>query len=166
MKYGLPYQGSKSRIAKWVIDVLPRSHTLVDLFAGGCAVTHAALLNGKFDRIIANDVTDAPKVFLDAANGEYRDFSTVITRDDFFETNDTALEILYSFDNTRDAYLWSAELESFKVPATKMLTAPSLHERRMAYRDFCKRFLEFVAGGGRGFYVLATNRAVTQYAEP
>ena len=31
----MPYQGSKSRIAEWVIDVLPKSHTLVDLFAGG-----------------------------------------------------------------------------------------------------------------------------------
>ena len=35
MKYGLPYQGSKSRIADWVLSVLPASHTLVDLFAGG-----------------------------------------------------------------------------------------------------------------------------------
>ena len=35
MRYGMPWQGSKSRIAEWVIDVLPPSHTLVDLFAGG-----------------------------------------------------------------------------------------------------------------------------------
>lgn len=34
-RYGLPYQGSKSRIAEWVVDLLPPSHTLVDLFAGG-----------------------------------------------------------------------------------------------------------------------------------
>lgn len=37
-KYGMPYQGSKSRIAEWVVDILPPSHTLVDLFAGGCAI--------------------------------------------------------------------------------------------------------------------------------
>jgi site-specific DNA-adenine methylase len=35
MKYGLPWQGSKSRIAEWVVDLLPQSHVLVDLFAGG-----------------------------------------------------------------------------------------------------------------------------------
>lgn len=35
MRYGMPYQGSKSRIAEWVVDTLPKSHTLVDLFAGG-----------------------------------------------------------------------------------------------------------------------------------
>ena len=34
-RYGLPWQGSKSRIAEWVVDVLPPSHTLVDLFGGG-----------------------------------------------------------------------------------------------------------------------------------
>ena len=35
MRYGMPWQGSKSRIAEWVVDILPPSHTLVDLFAGG-----------------------------------------------------------------------------------------------------------------------------------
>lgn len=34
-KWGIPYHGSKSRVAPWVIDHLPPSHTLVDLFAGG-----------------------------------------------------------------------------------------------------------------------------------
>ena len=36
-KYGLPYIGSKSAIADWVIDHLPPGGTLVDLFCGGCA---------------------------------------------------------------------------------------------------------------------------------
>ena len=34
-RYGMPWQGSKSRIAEWVVELLPPSHTLVDLFAGG-----------------------------------------------------------------------------------------------------------------------------------
>ena len=34
-RYGMPWQGSKSRIAEWVVGILPPSHTLVDLFAGG-----------------------------------------------------------------------------------------------------------------------------------
>lgn len=37
MRYGIPYMGSKNRIAKWIVDSLPASDTLVDLFAGGCA---------------------------------------------------------------------------------------------------------------------------------
>ena len=54
MRYGVPYQGSKNKIAGWVIDNLPEDEILVDLFAGGCAVTHAALLSGKWNRIVAN----------------------------------------------------------------------------------------------------------------
>ena len=150
MRYGLPYQGSKSRIAEWVLSVLPKSHTLVDLFAGGGAITHCALLSGKYQRIIANDITDSMMVFMDAAHGEYKNFATVLTREDFMSNEDTALKILYSFGNNNKGYLWSDELEKFKVPATKMLSAPSLHERRLAYRDFCAELLRFIQSGSDG----------------
>ena len=42
MNYGLPYKGSKNRIAKKILDVLPAAPVLYDVFAGGCAITHAA----------------------------------------------------------------------------------------------------------------------------
>lgn len=151
-RYGLPYQGSKSRIAEWVVDLLPPSHTLVDLFAGGGAITHCALLSGKWERIIANDKTDSMKVFYEAATGGFSGFATVLTREDFFKSEDTALKILYSFGSGKSTYLWSDDLEAFKVPATKMLSAPSLHERRLAYRDFCKEFLKFVSDGKDGSF--------------
>ena len=65
--YGLPYKGSKSAIAPWVAEHLPAADTLVDLFCGGCAVTHAAILSGKWNTIIANDIHgDVPELFLDA----------------------------------------------------------------------------------------------------
>lgn len=73
MRFGVPYQGSKNYIARWIIDNLPEDKILVDLFAGGCAVTHAALLSGKWDKIIANDIGDAPELFVDAINGKYAD---------------------------------------------------------------------------------------------
>ena len=37
--YGVPYKGSKNKIAKQIIDFLPSGGTLYDLFAGGCAIT-------------------------------------------------------------------------------------------------------------------------------
>lgn len=43
MTYGMPYSGSKNRGAMDIIAILPRARVLVDLFAGGCAITHAAL---------------------------------------------------------------------------------------------------------------------------
>ena len=154
MRYGMPYQGSKSRIADWVVDVLPRSHTLVDLFAGGGAVTHCALLSGKWEHVIANDRTDSMKVFYEAATGGFSGLSKVMTRDDFLESEDTAMKILYSFGNNCNGYLWSDELAAFKVPAVRMLSAPSLHERRLAYCDFCREFLKFVSSGSNGSFRL------------
>ena len=145
-RYGLPWQGSKSRIAEWVIDVLPPSHTLVDLFAGGGAITHCALLSGKWERIIANDKTDSARVFMDAIRGEYNGFATVPTRDEFLASEDTMLRMLYSFGNDRTTYLWSPELEAVKVPASRMLCASSLHERRMAYIEFCKNLAAYLRG--------------------
>ena len=41
-RYGLPYQGSKNRYAKIICDLLPKDKEkrFVDLFCGGCAITH------------------------------------------------------------------------------------------------------------------------------
>lgn len=52
-RYGLPWMGSKSRYAKWILSHIPKEPILVDLFAGGCAVTDAALERGQ--RVIACD---------------------------------------------------------------------------------------------------------------
>ena len=147
-RYGLPYQGSKSRIAEWVVEHLPPSHTLVDLFAGGGAITHCALLSGKWEHIVMNDVTDTPRVFLDVVRGEYQGFATVPTRDEFMASEDTMLRMLYSFGNDKTTYLWADELAAVKVPASKMLCAPSLHERRMAYMQFCKELAKWIMERG------------------
>ena len=48
MRYGIPYRGSKNSIAKWIIESLPAADVFVDLCFGGGAVTHAALLSGKY----------------------------------------------------------------------------------------------------------------------
>ena len=128
MRYGLPYQGSKNAIAEWVVSVLPKSDCLVDLMAGGCAVTHAALLSGKWQRIIANDYTDSVKVFFAAINGEFDGYYSCPTREEWFKyrDTDTALALLHSFGNDKTTYLWSEELEAVKRPASLMVSAPSL----------------------------------------
>lgn len=56
MRYGLPYKGSKNAIAEWIIDNLPSADTFVDLFCGGGAVTHRAMLSGKYRKFIMNDI--------------------------------------------------------------------------------------------------------------
>lgn len=57
-RYGLPYMGSKNKIANWVVDVLPKAEHLYDLFCGGCAVTHAAMMRGKYEHYHVNDISN------------------------------------------------------------------------------------------------------------
>jgi hypothetical protein len=76
-RWGLPYQGSKNGIADWVVGNLPPSDCLVDLFAGGCAVTHCAMLSEKWSYFVANDITPYPQIFKDAIDGKFRDAEDV-----------------------------------------------------------------------------------------
>lgn len=118
-KYGLPYKGSKSAIAEWVIDHLPPGGTLIDLFCGGCAVTHAALLSDKWSHIVANDIHgDVPQLFLDAINGKYTTQTERrwISREDFFRLKDTDayVRLCWSFGNDGKTYMYSREIEPIK----------------------------------------------------
>lgn len=149
MRYGIPYRGSKNAIAEWVVEHLPSAPVLVDLFAGGCAVTHAAMLSGRFERFVANDLTEAPQVFADAVNGEFAGFATVPTREEFLSSDDDALRLMYSFGSNRDDYLWSRDLEPVKVSASRMVLAPSVHERKRAYKEFMSALRSYVESSGR-----------------
>ena len=117
MNYGLPYMGSKNRIAQALIDVMPKAHTFVDLFAGGCAVTHAAMLSGKYSAFIANDIDGAmPQLFLDAINGKFKDENRWITREDFerMKKDDAYIRSVWSFGNNGVTYMYSKEVEPWK----------------------------------------------------
>ena len=54
-RYGVPYQGSKNSIAVEIVNALPSGSRFVDLMAGGCAITHAAMTSGKYNLFYAND---------------------------------------------------------------------------------------------------------------
>ena len=136
MRYGLPYMGSKNDLAKRIVDILPAADTLVDLFAGGCAITHAALLSGKWKRIIANDITDAPQLFLDAIHGKYHDCDRWISREEFYLTkdNDAFVRICWSFGNSQKNYLYSKELEPYKKAIHKCLFGKTVKKRYLGFR--------------------------------
>lgn len=150
MKYGLPYMGSKNKIAAWLVhDVLPDGQIFVDLFAGGCAVTHCAMVHHKYDRYIINDISEAPGIFIDAIQGKYKDYYNVPTREEFYASDDLVTRLLYSFGNAKDTYLWGEELERIKVPASRMVSAPTMHERRKWYREFMQVLIEYGLPKGR-----------------
>lgn len=115
-RYGIPYQGSKNAIAAHIVaEYLPPSACLVDIFAGGCAITHAALEAG-FHKVIANDISDAPELFAAAARGEYKNEKRWISREDFarLKNNDVYVRYCWSFGNNANGYMYSVEIEPWK----------------------------------------------------
>lgn len=117
MKYGLPYKGSKDKLAERIVRLLPRRTNLLDLFCGGCAVSHAALLMGKYEHIYINDINwMCPTLFLDALQGKYENDTRWISREDFFRLKDTDpyVALVWSFGNNLRDYIYSREIEPLK----------------------------------------------------
>lgn len=117
MKYGLPYKGSKNKLAERIVRLLPKRTHLIDLFCGGCAVSHAALLMGKYEHIHINDINwMCSTLFIDALNGKYNDENRWISREDFFRLKDTDpyVAVVWSFGNNLQNYLYSKEIEPLK----------------------------------------------------
>lgn len=118
-KLGLPYQGSKRRIATRIVDLFPAAPVLIDVFAGGCAITHAALLSGKFGKIIANDLSDAPELFYYCAKYGVPEKPRWVSRKDFFtlKDRDPLIRYCYSFGNNGRSYLYGRNIEPLKRAA-------------------------------------------------
>ena len=108
--------GSKNTIAEWVVEQLPSADVLVDVFAGGCAITHAAILSGKYKKVIVNDITDAPELFVNAVKGKYMDRTEWISREKFFSLKDSDpwVRLCWSFGNNGREYLYSKQIEPYK----------------------------------------------------
>lgn len=182
--YGLPYTGSKSRIAHWVIDNLPRGRVLIDAFAGGCAITHRALLSQKWQTIIANDINGKyPQLFLDAVNGKYRDERRWISREDFFrlKSQDAFVACCWSFGNNLQCYMYSKDIEPYKramhyaivlddfepmqelMPEVAQAVADALqgqnalHERRLTAQNIIVKTLKRLTGNNYAHSIIQSN---------
>lgn len=117
MNYGLPYKGSKNKLATRIVDLLPRRKHFYDLFCGGCAVTHAAMLSNKWEHFTINDLNwQCPTLFVDALNGKYKNDTRWISREDFFRLKDSDpyVAFVWSFGNNQKTYLYSQDIEPLK----------------------------------------------------
>ena len=127
-RYGIGYQGSKNKVAEWVVSNLPPATRLYDLFAGGCAITHCAMMQGKYKEIVCNDVTDSAIFFYDALNGKYNDrVNQWVSRADFerLKSVDPCIRICWSFGHDQKSYLFSKEKEPYMKALWDMAHATS-----------------------------------------
>ena len=132
----MPWMGSKSDIAWQVVNAIPKGETFVDLFFGGGAITHAAMVSKRWDNFIANDILGTPDIFIKAVRGELKGYDRFVSRSEFKASDDIVVKMLWSFGNNLRSYLWSPENERLKGIATQMLTAKTLESRRMYFMNF------------------------------
>ena len=117
MTYGLPYKGSKTKLAERIIDLMPRAEHLYDLFAGGCAVAHCALIKGKYGHVHINDINPMmPQAFVKALQGGFDDEDRWISREDFFRLKDTDpyAALCFSFGSDTRTYIYGKDKEEYK----------------------------------------------------
>ena len=118
MRFGLPYQGSKSSIAKDIVAVLPGGNRLVDLFCGGCSVTDYAMKKtDKFNRFLINDINGRnPKTYIRALSGGFLNEDRWISRQDFFKLKETDdyVRLCFSFGNDCRTYMYGPQIEPYK----------------------------------------------------
>ena len=139
----MPYQGSKSKIAAWVLSYLPEAKHFYDLFAGGCAITHAAMVCGKYQCFHANDLSPyGITLFKDAIAGRYRDEKRWISSQEFsrLKDSDAYIRLCWSFGNAADQYLYAEELEPFKKRLHNLFFAATPRDRRLAWGGFVHEF--------------------------
>ena len=143
MNYGLPYKGSKAKIADRILDLMPSTGTFYDLFAGGMAVTHAAMLRNKFGKVVCNDINgEMMTLFVEAVNGRFKGENRWISRKDFFllKDSDPYVKYIWSFGNNGETYMYSKEIEPIKKAVWDISFAPTPYERKLAFRGLSKAF--------------------------
>ena len=117
MNYGMPYMGSKNRIAESIIGVLPSAEHFYDLLGGGGAIAHCAVLSGKYKHVHYNELNPVVfKGFKMAVTGGFKDEDRWISREDFNALKDTDpyVAICFSFGNCLKRYMYNQDREPVK----------------------------------------------------
>ena len=106
--------GSKNALAERIVALLPSASHLIDVFAGGCAVTHCAMKSGKWQHVHANDLNELiVGAFRRAINGEFIGERRWVSREEFNRVRDTDAyaAICFCFGGTLYQYAYNTQRE-------------------------------------------------------
>ena len=134
MSYGIPYVGSKNIYAKYVCCALPHGNRLVDLFAGGCAITDCALklYPYKWNSYLINDVDIRPiTLYKDCFDGKYTPSYKWLSREDFEKTEDWTTRLIWSFGSKLKTYIYGKDIEPYKHDIHEWVT----NNKRTSYSN-------------------------------
>lgn len=143
MNLGMTYQGSKNGVAPRIVDAMPGAETFVDLFFGGGSVSHAAMLSGKYRNFIANDLRRTPQAWnrcVDGVGGEYDRF---VSREEFRESEDPVLKIIWSFGGSANTYA----CKGLKEDIFRLIMSDDFETRYEMWRKVLKPLRELALDG-------------------
>ena len=115
--YGLPYMGSKNKLAEEIVNFLPQKKVLVDLFGGGGAISVCASQSRKYEKIIYNELNSLiSETFQKAINGDYENERRWVSREEFekLKKTDGYVAICFSFSNNCNTYIYGHKIEPYK----------------------------------------------------
>ena len=147
--YGLPYTGSKNRLAEKIVHHLPEADTLVDVFFGGGAITHCAMVHCKFKNYIANDIRTTPQFFKECVEGKHSNDLRWISSDDFAKSSrdDWFVRLIWSFSNNCNNYLYGKKIEVYKKAFHYAICFNDFSLLEELYCDFvCDKVKEHLEG--------------------
>ena len=109
--------GSKNALAERIVALLPSASHLIDVFAGGCAITHCAMKSGKWQHVHANDINEMiVGAFRRAINGDFLGERRWVSHEEFNRVRDTDAyaSICFSFGNNGRGYAYNHKNEELK----------------------------------------------------
>ena len=122
IKYGIPYQGSKTKIIDSIARFFPNADHFYDLFGGGFSVSHYLMKHRSksYKQFHYNEIRPGLcELIRDAIDGKYN-YAVFrpewISRDRFLKDKDTDpyIKIIWSFGNNGKKYVFGKEIEEKK----------------------------------------------------
>ena len=124
------------------------------MFGGGFAMSHAALLSGKYEQVFYNELNPLlPKLIKDTLAGKYANERRWISREDFFRLKDVDgyVRYIWSFGNNGDGYLFGKDKEHIKklghdfvcfgkdIPGVPNIAETDMRVRRLYLQRYIKK---------------------------
>ncbi|HOS12718.1 MAG TPA: DNA adenine methylase [Candidatus Pacearchaeota archaeon] len=139
-KLGIPYMGSKRKLAKSILDVIleqnPNCKYFYDLFGGGGAVSFEALQRPQIERVCYNEIDTTITELLNKVlyEGVSEEFYQWIDRETFNKNNKGKdwfagfVKTVWSFGNRTVSYIYGKNIEEYK----KLLHDIVVHRSKIA----------------------------------
>jgi len=130
---GLPYMGSKRKLAKKIVDEIlnanPNTKYFFDLFGGGAAISFEALQRPKIEKVFYNELNQGVAELLKKIqkDGFTKEFYQWIDRETFnrHKSDDDwfggLCKVVWSFGNNQKDYLFGKDVEPIKKLAHEVV---------------------------------------------